>query len=71
MVKEAEQAAKDEDAEGVARQGLGIQKHLEMIQAHLQEAQIHARGHQPAAPEPGSIQNQTPALAAWAANYKG
>lgn len=71
MLAEAEKAAKDEDAEGVARQGLGIQKHLELLDGLLQQASIHARGHQPAPAEPGSLQGQQPALAAWAANYKG
>ena len=71
MMKEVDAAAKDEDAEGMASQGLAIQKHCEIIQQLLQQAQTHATGHQPAPKEPGSIQSNTPALSLWAQKYAG
>jgi hypothetical protein len=69
LMKEAEAARKDEDAEGIAQAGLHIKEKLEIIGTLIEQAKVHAKTNTPAAPTEGSIPNATPALALWAQRY--
>ena len=69
LVKEADAAAKDEDAEGIAQAGLHIKEKIELLETLYEQAVIHAKSNAPAPAAPGSIPNATPALSLWAKRY--
>lgn len=69
LMKEAESARKDEDAEGIAQAGLMIKEKCELIETLLSQAAVHAKTNKPSPPTDGAIPTATPALALWAQRY--
>jgi len=69
LMKEADAARKDEDAEGIAQAGLHIKEKLELVDTLLAQARVHAKTNTPSPAKDGSIPTATPALALWAQRY--
>ena len=69
LIKEAESAAKDDDANGVAQAGLHIREKCQLIETLLTQAAVHAQTNQPAPKGEGSLPDAAPALSLWAQRY--
>lgn len=69
LLKEAESAAKDDDANGVAQAGLHIKEKCALIETLLQQATVHAATNQPAPKAEGALPDAAPALSLWAQRY--
>jgi len=69
-IEDAEDAAKDEDANGIAQAGLLAKEKCELLKALVAEAEVHAAMNTPPTenPETGEPEEE-PALKLWASRY--